>query len=86
MPEVCTVLCEKGKTKIIPYESETFPLKIEFFKEERVKVGKYLPKFRSYLCKVVLQDNEVQLSEGNIWQLLRRLGHVLLALTEDVEQ
>ena len=86
MPEVCTVLNKKGKTKIIPYESETFPLKIEFFKEERVKVDKYFPKFRSYLCKIVFQDNEVQLSEGNIWQLLRRLGHVLLALTVDVEQ
>jgi len=81
MPEVCTVYSNQSKTRIISYEG--YPrVKIEFFRELYVDRGEY----RRVLCKVVVEDNEVQLSETNVWELLRRLGHVLLALTEDVEQ
>ena len=80
--KVGTVLSDEGKTRIVPYESRIIPLKIEFFEEIWVnRAGD-----RRVLCKVVLEDNEVQLSEPTVWELLRRLGHVLLALTEDIEQ
>jgi len=82
MPEVCTVFSNEGKTRIVAYEKGYPRVKIEFFEEkwEKSKIR------RQMLCKLVLEDNEIQLSESSVWSLLRRLGHVLLALTEDVEQ
>ncbi len=81
MSEVTTKFCEEGKTKIAAYEG--YPrVKIEFFEEKWEKSKNR----RQMLCKVVLEDNEIQICEYSVWELLRRLGHVLLALTEDVEQ
>ena len=81
MPEVCTVFSNEGKTRIVAYEG--YPrVKIEFFEEKWEKSKNR----RQMLCKLVLEDNEIQIVEYSVWELLRRLGHVLLALTEDVSQ
>jgi len=82
MPEVCTVCSNQGHTRIVAYEKGYPRVKIEFFIEQGVRNP---PSFLQYLCKVVYNDNELQLAEITIDGLLRRLGHVLLALTEDVE-
>ena len=83
MPEVGTVYCGEGKTKIVPYEDRFAPsLKIAFFDERWVKDGKH----RAYIAVVKYRDHEVKISDYWLSNVLRRLGHVLLALTEPVEQ
>ena len=41
---------------------------------------------RAYIAVVKFREHEVKLSHYGLGDLVRRLGHVLLALTEDVEQ
>jgi len=82
MPEVCTVFSNQGKTRIVPYEDRLFPLKVEFFEEKWVKNGGR----RAYIAVVKYREHEVKLSHYHLSDLVRRLGHVLLALTEDVLQ
>jgi len=83
MPEVCTALNTQGLTKITLHEG--YPkIKIEFYKEQAIEQP---PQgYYEYICKVTYNDNIIQITEYSVHSLLRRLGHVLLALTEDVEQ
>jgi len=83
MPEVCTTLNKEGITKITLHEG--YPkVKIDFYVEKGGTEDS--PVLYAYLCKVVYNDNIIQLEERTVDGLLRRLGHVLLALTEDVLQ
>jgi len=80
--KVGTVLSDEGVTRIVPFEKVYPGVKIEFFKEEWVNDKKR----RSYICKLEFYDHKIQLCEVSLQDLVRRLGHVLLALTEDIEQ
>jgi len=82
MPEVSTVYSDEGASKIVPYESKFAPLKVEFFQEKWADNGRH----RAYIAVVKFREHEVKLSHYGLGDLVRRLGHVLLALTEDVEQ
>jgi len=82
--KVGTVLSDEGKTRIVPYknESKIAPLEIEFFEEKWASDDKR----RAYVAVVKFREHKVQISEFYAEDLVRRLGHVLLALTEDIEQ
>lgn len=80
--EVSSVFCEEGKTRIVPYENKVFPLKIEFFEEKWMENDKR----RAYIAVVKFREHEVKVAECLLDCLVRRVGHVLLALTEDVEK
>jgi len=78
--KVGTVLSDEGKTRIVSYDGKV-PLKIEFFTEKWESGA-----VRAFVAVVQFREYKVQISELYVDDLLRRLGHVLLALTEDIEQ
>ena len=80
--KVGTVLSDEGKTRIVPYKNRLVPLEIEFFEEKWTEDGTH----RAYIAVVKYREHEVKLSGYFVSDLVRRLGHVLLALTEDIEQ
>jgi len=80
--KVGTVLSDEGATRIVPYKNRLVPLEIEFFEEKWTDNDRH----RAYVAVVKYREHEVKLSHYGLGELVRSLGYVLLALTEDIEQ
>ena len=73
---------EEAKTKLVPMpESALFPVEISFWREIWQQ-GELRGRIRSLYAEIRYGDNHIIVTEQSVHELLQRIAHILLALTD----